>query len=113
MCVFGEWARIMTRDGHEAMPRLTSPEVCPVCGETVPRGSLACPSCGADHRSGWREDAAGHDGLGLPDEEFNYDEFVRGEFGGPPKPTARKITGWILLALVIAAIVLYLLGVGG
>src|SRR2546430_7408073 len=33
------------------------PEVCPACGEDVPPDALACPECGADHNSGWREDA--------------------------------------------------------
>jgi hypothetical protein len=39
-----------------------------VCGATVPRGSRACPECGADERSGWDEDAARYDGLDLPPE---------------------------------------------
>ena len=52
-----------------------APEVCPVCGEDVPRGMAACPECGADDRSGWREGAAAADGLDLPDEEFDYDKF--------------------------------------
>ena len=46
---------------------MKTPEECPVCGEDVPRGALACPECGADERSGWREDAVA-DGLDLPDE---------------------------------------------
>ena len=60
---------------------MKTPEECPVCGEDVPRGALACPECGADERSGWREDAGATDGLDLPDEEFDYGEFVQREFG--------------------------------
>ena len=53
------------------MPReFVPPSVCPVCGESVPSGALACPHCGADERSGWDEDAARYDGLDLPDEAF-------------------------------------------
>jgi hypothetical protein len=84
-------------------PRPQPPEACPVCGEAVPRGSLACPECGADHRSGWKEDAGTHDGLDLPDKDFNYDEFVRDEFGGPSKFTARKAAWWIAAAILLLA----------
>jgi hypothetical protein len=88
--------------------RLESPEVCPVCGEDVPRHSLACPDCGADHNSGWRTDAA--DGLDLPDEDFDYDEFVRREFSSGPKPAGMKMIWWItaivLLAICIAVFIL-------
>jgi hypothetical protein len=57
--------------------KLKAPEACPVCGEDVPRGVLACPECGADHGSGWREEADTYDGVNLPDEDFNYDKFVQ------------------------------------
>ena len=43
----------------------------------------ACPECGSDEQTGWSETAhAGH--LGLPDEEFDHDEFVKEEFGPEP-----------------------------
>jgi len=88
--------------------RLTAPEVCPVCGEDVPRGSLACPSCGADHNSGWREDAESYDGLDLPEENFDYDEFVRREFGSTLKPAGMKTIWWITAIIVLlASIALY------
>jgi hypothetical protein len=48
----------------------TPPDICPVCGESVPRAARACPGCGADERSGWNEDAARYDGLDLPDGAF-------------------------------------------
>jgi hypothetical protein len=47
----------------------TPPEVCPVCGEAVPRRAKCCPGCGADERSGWDEAATRYDGLDLPEEE--------------------------------------------
>jgi hypothetical protein len=43
---------------------------------------LACPECGADYETGWNEEDAAYDALGLPDQEFDYDECVRREFGG-------------------------------
>jgi hypothetical protein len=82
------------------------PEECPVCGEPVPRNALACPECGADHNSGWRPDAAAHDALDLPDESFNYDEFVRTEFGSSPKPAGAKTIWWLTAIALLAAVVL-------
>jgi hypothetical protein len=78
------------------------PAVCPVCGEDVPRNALACVNCGADHNSGWREDAESYDGLDLPDEDFNYDEFVRQEFGSSFKPAGMKTLWWITAVLLLA-----------
>jgi hypothetical protein len=86
-----------------------APAVCPVCGEDVPRGSLACPECGADHNSGWREEAQTYDSAGLPDEDFDYDQFVRQEFGKGPKPTGIRPVWWVTaIVLIVAAIAAYL-----
>jgi hypothetical protein len=85
-----------------ARPKLKSPDVCPVCGEDVPRGSLACPACGADHNSGWRINADSHDALDLPDDDFNYDEFVRREFGSSLKPGGIKTIWWITAIILLA-----------
>jgi hypothetical protein len=90
--------------------KLKAPEVCPVCGEDVPRQALACPECGADHNSGWREEAATYEALDLPDEEFNYDEFVQEEFGSSLKPSGMKTIWWITAILIIvASVALYFL----
>src|SRR6266571_8429298 len=88
--------------------RPRTPEICPVCGGDVPRRALACPQCGADHNSGWREDADTYDGVDLPDEGFNYEEFVKQEFGSSPKTAAIKPVWWITaILLIIAFIVIY------
>ena len=63
-----------------------APKVCPVCGEDVPSTASACPECGADHNSGWREGAETYDAVDLPDEDFNYEEFVKQEFGSAEDP---------------------------
>ena len=78
--------------------------MCPVCGEDVPPVAVACPECGADHNSGWQEHAEAYDALDLPDEDFNYDEFVKQEFGPSRRPTIKKIW-WITGILVIAAFI--------
>ena len=51
--------------------RPQTPAVCPVCGEDVPPRALACPECGADHRSGWKIGAYENDALDLPDDELH------------------------------------------
>jgi len=81
-----------------------SPKVCPVCGEDVPRTALACPGGGADDSSGWREDAEAYDAVDLPDEDFNYEEFVKQEFGSSRKPAIKRVW-WITAILLIAAFI--------
>lgn len=90
-----------------------APQVCPVCGEDVPPGALACPECGADHNSGWKDDADRIDGVDLPDEDFNYAEFVQQEFGSSLKAGAIKPLWWIVaLILIVAFVAMYFFSAG-
>lgn len=45
------------------------PSECANCGAAIPRHAKACPECGADERTGWRETDL-YDGLDLPEEAF-------------------------------------------
>ncbi|MBA2623599.1 MAG: hypothetical protein H0U88_08295 [Chthoniobacterales bacterium] len=93
--------------------RAQSPEICPVCGEEVLPRSLACPGCGADHNSGWREGAESRDALGEEEEDFDYDKFVAEEFGSSAKPAGIKTVWWItaiLILIALAALFFYRLG---
>lgn len=45
------------------------PEECAQCGAAIPARAKACPECGADERTGWRE-ADPYDGIDLPGEAF-------------------------------------------
>ena len=88
----------------------STPEICPVCGEDVPPRSLACPECGADHNSGWREDADAYDGVDLGNDAFDYDEFVREEFGTGVRPKGISRLWWLtalILVIALAALWLY------
>jgi hypothetical protein len=88
------------------MPRKRTPKVCPVCGEDVPPKALSCPECGACHNSGWKEDADVYDGLDSPDDEFDYDDFVKREFGsGAANPASGNAIWWVT-ALVLLLILL-------
>ena len=95
--------------GRENRPR-RAPEICPVCGEDVPRNALACPECGADHSSGWREDAERYDGVDLP-EDFDYDDFTRREFGSSAKPAGISTVWWVTgIALLLLTLLYFLTG---
>ena len=86
---------------------MPAPETCPNCGADVPRNAKACPECGSDERTGWSEDAQAQS-LDLPDEKFNYDEFVQREFG-KPKPSPKQIFWWLVaVALLVASLILLL-----
>jgi predicted nucleic acid-binding Zn ribbon protein len=94
------------------MPRvnrpLPPPPTCPVCGEDVPANARACPGCGADHSTGWKPGATAQADLGLPDEEFDYDDFVQREFA-PEQRRARGIKKhwWITAVILLAAFVFF------
>ncbi|MCW0220155.1 MAG: hypothetical protein OJI67_17655 [Prosthecobacter sp.] len=88
------------------------PGQCPACGEWVPRGAAACDDCGACAKSGWKGNSEVYDGLDLPDEDFDYDEFVEREFGSKKlvKPVSREIFWRWVAAIVLGVMVLgYLL----
>lgn len=72
----------------------------------MPRNALACPECGADHEGGWKEDSEVYDGLDLPAEDFDYDEFVKEEFGDGPKSHGIKPIWWITALVLLIATVL-------
>ena len=80
-----------------------SPESCPNCGADVPRGARACPECGADEETGWSEKAR-YDDLGVPDDSFDYDEFVKREFeGGKGRNNSRRKLQivWAVVAILL------------
>lgn len=85
------------------------PEICPNCGVDIPRRAKACPGCGADEQTGWSEESrqATAADLGLPDEDFDYNEFAAREFGKPsPKPHGVAWHWWVVAIILIAAIFL-------
>ncbi len=88
---------------------------CPHCGAEVRTNARACPECGSDEATGWSE-GAGKWGAGIPtgysrDDEFDYDEFVRREFGrGSRRHLNFRL--WFLaavLALAVAGLLFLLL----
>jgi len=82
------------------------PEICPNCGAKVPPQAKACPECGSDEQTGWSEEAyAG--GLDLPEETFDYEDFVEREFGSK-RPMPRGIHWlWWVTALLLLGVFLF------
>jgi hypothetical protein len=81
------------------------PETCPNCGADVPPNSRACPECGADEHTGWSE-AASANGLDLPEQDFDYEDFIQREFGGKRAvPRGIHWFWWIIALLVVVAFV--------
>jgi hypothetical protein len=86
------------------------PEICPHCGAEVSPGARVCPECGSDEQTGWSDEAA-TSGLDLPDESFDYDDFVQRELGGAPaKPRGIRWFWWLAAILVLLAFLAMLFG---
>lgn len=62
------------------------PSECAQCGAAIPPNARACPECGADERTGWRESSI-YDGLDLPEEAFEGDD------ARPQQRAVRRVNG--------------------
>jgi len=98
---------------------MSEPETyqCPFCDSTVKVGA-PCPGCAPKlarkrqapppRSKAWQQDEI-YDALDLPDEDFDYDEFVAREFGRVPhRRLGVKWYWWVLgvvLLLLIAALI--------
>ena len=87
------------------MPERAPPAECANCGAEIPPHAKACPECGADERTGWRE-ASVYDGLDLPESAFVDDS------PSHSRPPRRGLAWyWIVTAVVaIVAAILFSLG---
>ena len=81
--------------------------ICPFCDREV-RVGKPCPGCAKKSKPAatrkkrsWEQDKS-CDGLDLPDEDFDYDDFVAREFGGKPhRQIAVKWYWWILGVILL------------
>ena len=79
---------------------------CGICGAVVAAKAKACPDCGADSRTGLHDGQAYDDSLDLPDEDFDYEDFVHREFEDRIRPHGIKWYWW-LTALVLVALLIW------
>ncbi len=78
------------------------PDSCANCGTDIPRNARACPECGADERTGWRETSV-YDGLDLPDNDTT---------DGKPAEARRPVKiFWLLIGAGL--LVLFVMGTFG
>lgn len=86
-----------------------SPEICPNCGADVPPGAKSCPGCGSDEKTGW-SDSAYASNLGIPEENFDYNEFVKEEFGaGRVKPRGIHWLWWATALVLVGLFLIFCL----
>ena len=90
------------------MPKvLPPPAECANCGAAIPRHAKACPECGADERTGWREQSV-YDEVDLPDEAWKDD--TEPTKHAPPSMRVNGVpwywwcVGAVLLALLVGSV---------
>ena len=86
---------------------------CPLCGEPVKEGALACRACGSDAQTGWASDAEDQAvDLGPAGEEFDYEAWLKREVEGIGQPgwktkwCNKRTAGWVVVILLALAFVL-------
>jgi len=90
------------------MSKVRPPAHCAVCGSEIAATASACPECGADERTGWREQDPS-DGLDLPDEVFDHDAYIERESNGVPRQGS-PLFWWVVSLLVLALVGWLVLG---
>jgi hypothetical protein len=81
--------------------------VCPYCESEVRVGE-PCPGCSKKAKRAalksrsWQQDKSA-DGLDLPDDDFNYEEYIAREFGKAPHRALGLKWYWWLLGVVVLA----------
>src|SRR5690606_9643444 len=86
------------------------PSECAHCGAAIPRNAKACPGCGADERTGWRETSL-YDGLDLPESAWTGDD------DRPADRSTPRVNGipwywWCVGAVLAAFLIAGLIGLG-
>ena len=85
------------------MSEKQTPESCAQCGSPIPPRAKACPECGADERTGWREQSI-YDGLDLPESAFDDESrFARS------RTRNRELASWIWKAVALLLLGVFLL----
>jgi predicted nucleic acid-binding Zn ribbon protein len=83
------------------------PTECAQCGADIPPRARACPGCGADERTGWREQSV-YDGLNLPDDETDDDTR-----SAPRSSRPRDRLAWYWVLTIIAVLLLLIVSALG
>jgi hypothetical protein len=103
------WRKIRRALGWESSARPLN-LYCANCGERLTQRHF-CRACGASEESGWAAPDWSEDS---EDEDFDYDDFVRREFGdGRSRSQGLAATAWGTLIIVLLVVGLLLAQFGG
>jgi hypothetical protein len=87
-----------------------APAECANCGAAIPPHAKACPDCGADERTGWREQSI-YDDMDLPDEAWRDDADAPAQPHVSPRVNGVPWYWWVVGAVLLALLVGSVLGV--
>jgi hypothetical protein len=81
---------------------------CPECGAEVYPNAFGCRACGARKENGRWMQSSTYDGVDLPDDYFDYDEFIREEFGGENSGSCSgmQLFWWVVAVITLVAFLL-------
>jgi hypothetical protein len=85
------------------------PEECANCGASIPRNAKACPECGADERSGWREQSV-YDDLDLPEEAWKDETEPKKRQSPSMRVNGVPWYWWMVGALLLSVLIGSVLG---
>lgn len=78
---------------------------CNNCGGEVSFKARSCPHCGADDETAWKDGVSSY--IVEEQEEFDYDEYVRNNYGGgAAKPAGVKWWVWVIAVVLLALFIL-------
>ncbi len=80
------------------------PDECANCGARIPRGAKACPECGADEKTGWRETSI-YDGLELPETAYEDANTQMPRNGQTPRINGIAWYWWLIGLILIVLLV--------
>jgi len=83
-----------------------TPDECSNCGTDLSSKVRACPECGACPDTGWAEEAQ-YESTRLPEEEFNYDDFVQREFWEGGRQAGKRLH-WLWIGVAVLLILFFL-----
>lgn len=84
--------------------------ICPGCGADVKVGSSGCAKCNDLDPWELEDDDQIYDGLDLPDDDFDYDEFVEKEFGDGIPKHGMSLVWWVTGVILLIAFLFWILG---